>query len=368
MTAKQNKIMILAGGTGGHIYPALAVAQYLEKLDWQIIWVGTKRGLENKVVPQVNYPLHHVNIKGLRGKSVLQVLMLPMLLLHALYQAFQLIKNEKPDVVLGMGGFVSVPCGLICSLFNKPLVIHEQNAIAGTANRLLRHVADKVMYSFENTFTQKKGYTCSGNPVRQQVLESAPSIANEIQQDSSDSIAKQSPNKINILILGGSLGAKKLNEVVPEAISTIHNINIIHQCGEQHLSETKLAYAKNKQTAHIEAYFENMQDLYQWADLAICRAGAMTIAELAIAGVPAIFIPYPYAVDDHQRANAEYVVNVGGATMINDGVLNKDNLRAELSSLIEDAQTLHAMQKNIRTIAKPNATKVVAEACMEWVA
>lgn len=358
MIAKQKKVMILAGGTGGHIYPALAVAQYLEKLDWQIAWVGTKRGLENKVVPQQNYPLHHINIKGLRGKSVMQVLTFPLLLLHALYQAHQLLKNEKPDVVLGMGGFVSVPCGLLCSLFNKPLVIHEQNAVAGTANSLLKHVADKVMYSFENTFKNNKGYICSGNPVRQQMLENAVTEANE----------KQLNNKVNILILGGSLGAKKLNQIVPEALSAIHNITITHQCGEQHLSATKLAYEVHQVTANIHAYIDNMHDLYQWADLAICRAGAMTIAELAIAGVPAIFIPYPYAVDDHQRVNAEYVEKAGGAVIINDADLTTEVLHTQLGAILNDLPTLRAMQTSMRSIAKPKATQLVAEACMDMVA
>lgn len=353
MAEKQNKIMILAGGTGGHIYPALAVAKYLEEYDWEIVWVGTERGLENKVVPANGYILKHINIKGFRGKNVIETLMFPLLLIHALYQAFKLIKQTKPDVVLGMGGFVSLPCGLASAAFNKPLVIHEQNAIAGSANKLLKHFADKVMYSFANTFSDKSNYVLSGNPVRKELLQLTP---------------KQKTETINILIVGGSLGARKLNQIVPEVLAGIEKINILHQCGEQHLQATQTAYANKQLEADVRAFIDNMQSAYQWADLAICRAGAMTVAELAIVGVPAIFIPYPYAIDDHQRANAESIESVGGGKIILEKDLSVAKLKKAVLNLVEDEDALATMQKNIQAAARPKATQIVAEHCMAMVA
>ena len=353
LSSVRKKILIMAGGTGGHIYPALSVADYLQGLDWEVVWLGTKKGLESKVIPEAGYYIEWLNVKGVRGKSIQQILLAPFNILSACYQALKIIWRHQPHVVLGMGGFVSVPGGFMSALLGKPLVIHEQNAIAGTANKVLRFLAKKVLFSFENTFAKSKKYILSGNPVRHQIIAV------------SDYKKTNSSNVINIVVLGGSLGAQTLNQLLPKVLEKQHGkVDIIHQCGEKHIQKTVSAYQQAGVEAKVVPFIKDMHEVYAWADIAICRSGAMTVAELAVCHIPAIFIPYPYAIDDHQTANAKSLVNIGAAKIISEQDLTLSSLSEQIDILINDKALLDQMRNNIQKAAKPMATQKVADICI----
>lgn len=353
MNAENKKIVIMAGGTGGHIYPALSVADFLKEKGWDIVWMGTQKGLEKKIVPDAGYPIEWLDIRGVRGKKLSQMLLAPINIMRSCFQAYCILKKNRPDVVLGMGGFVSVPGGLMSMLLRKPLLIHEQNAVPGSANKLLQFFAKKVLFAFENTFKINKKYLNVGNPVRQEIVD----VENYKQKES---------DGINLLVLGGSLGANKLNEVVPAAIKRQEKkINVVHQCGEKHFQSTSLAYENASVEAKVLPYIKDMHEVYAWADLAICRAGAMTVAELAVAGVPAIFVPYPYAIDDHQTINAMSLVKINGARIIHEKNLDEHALSNEIANIANDLNILVEMKKNIKKAAKPDAVQHIAELCVE---
>ena len=357
---KENRVkhvLIAAGGTGGHVYPALAVADYLREQGVKITWVGTKKGLEHRVIPAANIPLEIISISGLRGKGLLNLLFVPLKLVVAIVQTVKIFIRVKPDAVLGMGGFVSGPCGLAAFILRKPLYLHEQNAIPGLTNKVLSYLATTAMQAFPNSLKSKKNIIVTGNPIRKDISELAgPEMRMADRKDS-----------IRLLIVGGSLGAQALNENVPQALSEITQElqpNVWHQTGKNKLDATITNYKKVNVEAKVTEFIEDMAEAYEWADLVICRAGALTVSELANAGVGAILVPYPYAVDDHQTANAQYLTNAGAAILIQQEQI-MPKLKDTMAELFQAGRIkLIDMAKAARELSKPDATKTVAEICL----
>ena len=349
-------VLIAAGGTGGHVYPALAVADYLREKNIKITWVGTAKGLEHRVIPAAGIPLEIISISGLRGKGLLNLLFVPLKLMLAIAQVIKIFIKTKPDAVLGMGGFVSGPCGLAAFILRKPLYLHEQNAIPGLTNKVLRYLATTTMQAFPNSF-KNNNVIAMGNPIRKDISNLA---------SPEERMAKREGN-IRLLIIGGSLGAQALNENVPQALSEISNkiqANVWHQTGKNKLDATLEIYKKLNVEAKVTEFIEDMAEAYEWADLVICRAGALTISELANAGVAAILVPYPHAVDDHQTANAAYLTKVGAAILIPQEQLIP-KLKESIAELLQAGRTkLIEMAKAARELSKPNATQDVAEICL----
>jgi UDP-N-acetylglucosamine--N-acetylmuramyl-(pentapeptide) pyrophosphoryl-undecaprenol N-acetylglucosamine transferase len=348
-------IVIMAGGTGGHIMPGLAVADELRRHGWKVVWMGNPNGMEARLVPQQvdgGYEMAWVRFGALRGKGFLRKLLLPLNLLRGFKQAWTHFTRIRPDVVLGMGGFISFPGGMMAALRGIPLVLHEQNSIAGLANKVLAGVADRVLTGFPEVL--KKG-RWTGNPVRNAVaVLPAPTFR-----------YGERYGKLRLLVVGGSLGAQALNETVPQALALLgedERPEVVHQAGEKHLNALRAAYAAAGVEAHTVAFIEDMAGAYAWADVVVCRAGALTIAELAAVGVASILVPFPYAVDDHQTSNARFLVHAGAAML-----LPQEELTAERLALIRNltrAQLLE-MAKKAHALAMPDATEAVAKACLE---
>ena len=349
---KRKTILIMAGGTGGHIMPGLAVADHLRDFGWRVVWMGNPDGMEARLVPGHGYETAWVRFSALRGKGLLRKLMLPLNLLRGLVLARRVFKRIQPDVVIGFGGFVTFPGGMMAWLTGRPLVLHEQNSIPGLANKVLARLAKRVLTGFPEVF--KSGEWC-GNPVR-------PPIAALVPPEQRFS-GRVGP--LRILVVGGSLGAQSLNEAVPLALALIpaeERPEVVHQSGEKQLDLLKENYQRAGVTAHTVAFIEDMAGAYEWADLVICRAGALTIAELAAAGAASILVPYPHAVDDHQTANARFLANAGAAIL-----LPQTELTAEKLSLLRTLSRgqLQQMAEKARELAKPDATADVAKVCME---
>lgn len=354
------RVMILAGGTGGHVYPALAVARELLADGHEVLWMGTRTGLEARVVPAAGIPVEWLSVSGIRGKGWRGKLAAPFMLARACLQALAILRRAKPDVVLGMGGFVSGPGGLLARALGIPLVLHEQNRVPGTTNRWLARWANVVLEAFPNSFPAKTGARCVGNPLRREIAASG-----KLRVASDESAAASSPTP-RILVVGGSLGAKALNENVPEALSRIGiPIQVRHQTGPAMREETENRYARSGIDARVEAFVENMAEAYAWADLAICRAGAMTVSELSAAGLPAILIPFPYAIDDHQTQNARYLADAGAAVLLPQTELTPERLAAEIQAVFADPERPRAMAEHAMALAKPEATRTVADICLE---
>jgi len=349
-------VLIMAGGTGGHVFPALAVADELRARGVPVVWLGTRSGIEARVVKQAGYQIEWLSITGLRGKNMATLLLAPFRLMIACAQAFRILWQRRPGAVLGMGGFTAGPGGLMAWLLRRPLIIHEQNAVAGMTNRILAHFASQVLEAFPHTFTRKAMVV--GNPVRK-----------EIQQLSDPQMRiGQHKDALRILVIGGSLGAQRLNEIVPEAISHIvvdARPNIWHQTGLAKLDMTRELYRRHGVEARIEAFIDDMARAYGWADLVICRAGAMTVFELAAAGIGSILIPYPYAVDDHQTANAEYLASAGAAIVKQQHELTSEWLSDTVIRMTQQRDTLVKMATAARKMAKPEAASEVADRCMQ---
>lgn len=348
-------VLIMAGGTGGHVFPALAVASELRNRGVPVVWLGTKNGLEAKVVPDAGFPIQWIDIGGLRGKGVLAFLLAPVKLLRACVQAFFIIRKIKPCAVLGMGGFVSGPGGLMAWLVRKPLLIHEQNAVAGLTNKILAKIAKYVFVAFPDTFSKNEIQV--GNPVRKEML---------ILDDPQTRLAKNT-GALRLLVIGGSLGAVRLNELLPEAISKIapgERPEIIHQAGLKNIHQAKDCYRRFNVEATIEAFIEDMAKVYSWADLVICRAGAMTVFELAAVGVASVLVPYPYAADDHQTFNGLYLVDAGAAILVQQKELNSEWLSKTITQLTQQRDRLLQMAKAARLCSKPDAANDVAQMCM----
>ena len=345
-------LLVMAGGTGGHIFPALAVAEKMRERGWRVVWMGNPEGMEARRVPQHGFEMVWVKFGALRGKGILRKLLLPLNLIKGFWQALKAIRQVRPDVVLGMGGYITFPGGMMAALLGKPLVVHEQNSVAGLANRVLAGVADRVVTGFPEVLKQGAWV---GNPVRPEIA-ALPAPADRL---------KDRGGSLRLLVIGGSLGAKALNEMIPQGLARLNADElpqIVHQAGEQHLDALKANYAAVGIHAHCVAFIDDMAGAYEWADLVICRAGALTIAELAAAGVPAILVPFPHAVDDHQTGNAKFLVNVGGAFLLPQGELTPESV-----ALIRNysRSQLLEMAEKARSLAKPDATEEVANICTE---
>jgi len=356
-------VMIMAGGTGGHVYPGLAVAQNLRERGWRVIWLGTKNGLEAKLVPEQNIEMVWLQFGGVRGKGLLRMLWLPAEIVLAFFQSARAIFKHRPDVVLGLGGYTAFPGGMMASLFNRPLVIHEQNSIAGLTNRVLACIADQVLVAFPGAFHGSKdkpipcgkvAALCCGNPVRADIA-TLPTPAERLQNRS---------GKLRVLVVGGSLGAQILNQTVPQALQLIVEANrpeVVHQAGLKHIEQLQANYAAAAVRAEVLAFIEDMAQRYAWCDVVICRAGALTVSELAAAGVASVLVPFPHAVDDHQTTNALFLSTAGAAILLPQTELTPEKLAQLLGKFTREK--LLAMAQQARALAQPDATRVVADAC-----
>jgi UDP-N-acetylglucosamine--N-acetylmuramyl-(pentapeptide) pyrophosphoryl-undecaprenol N-acetylglucosamine transferase len=349
----------MAGGTGGHIFPALSVADYVRAQGWTVVWLGSRAGMEAKLVPPKGYEIAWIRFSGLRGKGIVRMAMLPLNLLIAFWQSARAIFAHRPHVVLGMGGYVAFPGGMMASFFNRPLVLHEQNSIPGLTNRVLSRVADKLLVGFPDAFGSRAKAEWTGNPVRSDIT-AIPAPEERYR-------GREGP--LRLLVLGGSLGAAALNETVPKAIALIAPDSrpvVTHQAGAAHVEALRENYRRAGVDADAVAFIEDMATRYAHADLLICRAGASTIAELAAAGVAAVLVPFPHAVDDHQTHNARFLSERGGAILIPQAELTPERLADVLAQF--DREKLLNMARASRAAGKPDATRVVAEACMRLAA
>jgi len=351
-------ILVMAGGTGGHIFPALAVAEVLRGRGWDVVWLGARGGMEERLIPPHGYATVWIRFGGIRGKSWLRKLLLPVSLLIAFWQSATAIFHHRPDVVLGMGGYAAFPGGMMAALLGKPLLIHEQNAIPGLANRVLAGVADRVLAAFPDAFNGRVDVIWSGNPVRTDIVNLAPPEAR---------FANRS-GPLRVLVVGGSLGAKALNVTVPQALSLLAQGErpvVTHQAGTAHVAELRETYRGVGVDAEIVDFIDDMALRYGEADLVICRAGATTVTELAVAGVGSILVPFPYAADDHQTRNAAYLADRGAALLMPQGGLTPQSLAETLRGLTR--RKLLDMARAARAVGKPDAAQKVAEFCTELV-
>jgi UDP-N-acetylglucosamine--N-acetylmuramyl-(pentapeptide) pyrophosphoryl-undecaprenol N-acetylglucosamine transferase len=351
-------ILIMAGGTGGHVFPGLAVACYLRQRGFPLLWLGTRRGLEARLVPQAGLPLVTISVQGIRGKGLKNYLLAPWQLLRALAQALRVLARSRPAVVLGLGGFVTGPGGVAAWVMRIPLLVHEQNAIPGTTNRLLARIATRVLEAFPHTFSGKREAICTGNPVRAALCQLPPPQVR---------LLTDREQRIRVLVLGGSQGAHTLNRIVPQALALLEGekLAIRHQSGVADQKGTEESYREYRLDAEVRSFFEDMQQVYAWADLAICRAGALTLSELTVAGIGAILVPFPHAVDDHQSANARHLAAAGAAIVVPEHDLSADRLAQLLGDLFAERARLITMAERARSLARPDATQAVAEQCME---
>jgi len=349
------KVMIMAGGTGGHVFPALAVADELRAADVGVSWLGTRAGIEAELVPANDIKLNYLDIEGIRGRGLVALLKAPLLLWRSIRQSLSVLTEYQPQVVLGMGGFASGPGAVAARLKGIPVVIHEQNSVAGTTNRILARIAHRVMQGFPDVF--KRGEWC-GNPVR-------PSIAS---MPGPDERFAQRAGAVNLLVLGGSRGALAINKLLPTALALVDPAvrpEVLHQTGKQHSEQTAALYKAAGVEAQIVPFIDKMEEAYSWADFAICRAGALTVAELTCAGLGSILIPFPYAIDDHQTVNGKLLVDQGSALMIQQKALTAEMLAEEITGLCESRSRLLEMAMRARELSKTGAASRVAKVCME---
>lgn len=342
------KVMVMAGGTGGHVYPALAIAHELRARGHEVVWMGAPSSFEARTVVPQGFVLEPVRVSGLRGKGVLKLFSAPVLLFNAVRDALAVLRRHRPDVVLGMGGFAAGPGGLAARLLRRPLVIHEQNAAPGFTNRCLALIANRVLQAFPDTFAE--AHTV-GNPVRAPIAE-LPAPAERF-------AGRSGP--MRVLVLGGSQGALALNQIVPAALALLPESGrpqLWHQAGRT-LDAARSAYASAGVVARLDAFIDDMPAAYAWADLVICRAGASTIAELCAAGCAAVLVPFPYAVDDHQVANARYLVDAGAAVLVQERELDSAGLANLLKNLLQDRAALLRMAQAARLRAWPQATDAI---------
>ena len=349
-------LLVMAGGTGGHIFPGLDVADVMRARGWNVVWLGAKGGMEERLVPPRGYAATLISFGGVRGKGLLRKLVLPVALLIAFWQSAVAIFRYRPDVVLGMGGYAAFPGGMMAALFGKPLVIHEQNAVPGLANRVLAGVADRVLSAFPDAFEGRVDVIWSGNPIRTEIVNLAPPEAR---------FANRS-GPLRLLILGGSLGARGLNEVLPQALALLPVAErpiVVHQAGAAHADAVRQCYRQSGVDAEVLAFVEDMASRYGEADLIICRSGATTVTELAVAGVGSILVPFPHAVDDHQTRNARYLADHGAALLMPQPTLTPQSLAEELRGMTR--AKLLEMARAARGVGKPDAAQKVADICME---
>ncbi|NML35152.1 undecaprenyldiphospho-muramoylpentapeptide beta-N-acetylglucosaminyltransferase [Paraburkholderia antibiotica] len=357
--ARQPTLMVMAGGTGGHVFPGLAVAHRMQAWGWNVVWLGNPAGMEATLVPKHGIPMEYVRFGGVRGKGIKTKLMLPVNLLRACTQSLSVLRRVKPDVVLGMGGYITFPAGLMTALSGRPLVLHEQNSIAGLANKVLAKLAKRVLVAFPNALPHAEW---TGNPIREELARANAPKARYAQRS----------GPLNVLVVGGSLGAAALNEVVPRAVAllgTDERPRIVHQAGAKHIDALRENYAAAGLQADngehpdvsLVPFIDDMTSAYEAADLVICRSGAMTVSEISAVGVAALFVPFPYAVDDHQTTNAAFLAGNGAALVVQQRDLSAQKLADWLRS--QTRESLADMAERSRSLAKPDATEQVAQIC-----
>ncbi|MFU8896807.1 MAG: undecaprenyldiphospho-muramoylpentapeptide beta-N-acetylglucosaminyltransferase [Gammaproteobacteria bacterium] len=352
------RVLIMAGGTGGHVFPALAVAEALRARGIDVVWMGTRLGLEARVVPAAGIPMEWIKVAGLRGKGLRTRLAAPLNVALAIVQALRIMLRVRPAVVLGMGGYAAGPGGVAAWLTRRPLVIHEQNAVAGTTNRILAGLARRVLAAFPGAFPDGVSTTVVGNPVRPAIAALPPP---------SEALA-QHGGRARLLVVGGSQGALALNEAVPEALARLPEPlrpEVRHQAGHTTLDNARAAYQRVGVKAEIFEFIDDMAEAYGWADLAICRAGALTVSELAAAGLPSVLVPLPTAVDDHQTLNGGYLVAAGGAVLVPERQLAPVRLARVLAGLLGDRSRLLDMARRARAAARPEALAAIERVLLD---
>jgi len=352
-------IMIMAGGTGGHIFPGLAVAEELRARKMPVLWLGASGGMETTLVPARNIALRAVPVSGVRGKNLLTRIAAPWMMLRALFASLRILREESPRCVLSMGGYVAGPGGIAAWLTRKPLLVHEQNRIPGFTNRALARVAKQVLAGFADAFPSDVHAEWTGNPVRASIATLPPP---------EQRFAARGDSSRQLLVLGGSRGARTLNQRIPDSLALIpeeKRPRVLHQCGADHVEATRAAYARAQVEAEVVPFIEDMAAAYARADLAICRAGALTLAELAAAGLGAILIPFPHAVDDHQTRNAQAFVDIHAAELVQERDFQMARFATLLQRLLGDPAKLLAIAKAARTLAKPEAAATIAQRCLE---
>ncbi|MGH1541811.1 MAG: undecaprenyldiphospho-muramoylpentapeptide beta-N-acetylglucosaminyltransferase [Arenicella sp.] len=351
-------LLIMAGGTGGHVFPALAVANCLKEQDVKIVWLGTQKGIESRLVPEAGYEIEWITVQGLRGNGWRRWLVAPFTLTRALWQALMVMRRVKPDCVLGMGGFASGPGGLAAYLLRKPLLIHEQNAVAGMTNQWLARFAKSILTGFRQTEGLPKDAVWVGNPVRR-------AISREIDPENIQTYTSK-----RILVLGGSQGARSLNKGIPKVLRALAKkmtLEVVHQAGKDNAAEVQKRYDRSEDflSAKATGFINDMAKAYHWADIVICRAGAMTVTEIMAAGKPAVFVPYPFAAGDHQTKNAQAMLDANAAIMVTDEQITDKEFVQQLAKLLRDPKLIVSMGLNAQRLYRPSATQQVAEYCRE---
>jgi UDP-N-acetylglucosamine--N-acetylmuramyl-(pentapeptide) pyrophosphoryl-undecaprenol N-acetylglucosamine transferase len=354
-------VMIMAGGTGGHVFPALALARLLRERSRRVVWLGTRRGLEARVVPAEGFEIEWLTVSGLRGKGVLTLLAAPFQLVRALWQAMRIMRRHRPGVVVGLGGFVTGPGGVAAWLCRRPLIVHEQNAIAGFTNRCLAPLAREVLTAFPSALAGRPRVRLIGNPVRAEIAALPPPAVRFAGREGA----------LRLLVVGGSLGARRLNESVPQALRILARdaaaprFVVRHQAGEKLFDTARAAYRDAGVEGEVTPFIADMAEALGWADLVVCRAGALTVAELAAAGVGAVLVPYPHAVDDHQTHNARFLVDAGAARLVPDAQLTGESLARVLKDLAaRGREGLLELGEAARRVALPDAAAKLLEACL----
>ena len=355
---KVQRILVTAGGTGGHVFPALAAAKLFQEQGVEVRWLGTPQGIEATIVPANHIAIDYLDVSGVRGQGFMRLLTAPLKILRAVIRVMRVIRRFKPDAVLGMGGFVTGPTGLGAWLSGCPLFIHEQNAIPGFTNRMLARIAKRVFQAFPDTFTGNGKISTTGNPVRQEI----------VALEAPEQRYEQHAGPLRFLILGGSQGAVALNEKVPKALALLQgklDFVVKHQAGAKHLSGAEAFYRGAGVEAEVLPFIDDMAAAYGWADAVICRSGALTVSELAAAGVAALLVPYPFAVDDHQTRNGEYLSRQGAAILVQQNAMTEESLADLLMQSFSDRRQLKEMAMKARQLAFTDATRKVVQQCLE---
>jgi len=362
MAGDPGTILIMAAGTGGHVFPALTIAHALREQGIRTEWLGTKQGMEHRLLENTGIKIHPISAKGLKGKGVLRLLLAPFMMIAALIQSMGVISRVNPKCVLGMGGFVSGPGGLAAKLMGRRLIIHEQNAVPGFTNRVLSKISDRVFEAFPNTFKSSSKVVYTGNPVRKEIADLHNVVRNVTDADKA----------LQVLVLGGSQGALAINQVIPNVLAQMpanERPFLLHQTGKATLQQTKELYQSLKldlsEKIRLQAFIDDMPSAYAWADLVICRSGASTVSEIAAVGLPSILIPYPHHSDQQQTHNANWLVNGGAACLVQQSELDAASLHALLDLLCSDREKLQLMSANAKSLAVCNADEQIAAQCME---
>lgn len=356
--AKVKRVLVTAGGTGGHVFPALAAARLFKEQGVEVLWVGTRQGIEADIVPKNSIEIEYLDIAGVRGQGVARLLWAPLKIVKAITQVIKIVRRYQPDLVLGMGGFVTGPTGVGVWLCGKPVFIHEQNAIAGFTNKMLAKLARKVFQAFPGAFAAGPNVETTGNPVRKEIA--------ELKSPSQRYQDHEGP--VRILILGGSQGAVALNQLVPKALSRLQGdlpFLVRHQCGAKNMEAASACYQEAGVDAEVVPFIDDMASAYAWADVVVCRSGALTVSELAAAGVASVLIPYPFAVDDHQTRNGEYLSAAGAAVLVQQSDLNEVDLAQLLREKLVSRDELKRMAEKARALAMTHATEKLVARCME---